>query len=81
MSAGGGGEACVRSADTGPGIPDTGRERVFDRFYRVGKARGRVRGGSGPGLSPARAPVRAHAGSPRLDREDGRTRFTVRLPA
>jgi two-component system OmpR family sensor kinase len=71
---------CVRVADAGPGVPVADRERIFDRFYRVDKARSRDQGGSGLGLSVARALVTAHAGSLGLGREEGLTVFTVRLP-
>ena len=74
------GSAEVRVADTGPGIPPDDRARVFDRFYRVDKARSRDRGGSGLGLAVARSLVRAHGGRIDLDGEPGATAFTVRLP-
>ncbi|MET8452531.1 HAMP domain-containing sensor histidine kinase [Streptomyces sp. NPDC005209] len=72
--------ASVRVGDSGPGIPAADRARVFDRFYRVDKARSRDRGGSGLGLSVARALVRAHGGTIRLGAEEGATVFTVTLP-
>ncbi|MER7742397.1 HAMP domain-containing sensor histidine kinase [Streptomyces sp. NPDC096538] len=72
--------ALVRVADAGPGIPAEDRERVFDRFHRVDKARSRDRGGSGLGLSVARSLVRAHGGDITLTAEPGATVFTVRLP-
>ncbi|MET9522141.1 sensor histidine kinase [Streptomyces coeruleorubidus] len=72
--------ALVRIADAGPGIPPEDQERVFDRFYRVDKARSRDRGGSGLGLAVAQALVRAHGGRIELDSEPGATVFTVRLP-
>ena len=55
--------ARVHVADQGPGIPPDDRDSVFDRFYRVDKARSRDRGGSGLGLSVARSLVQAHGGS------------------
>ncbi|WLW51471.1 sensor histidine kinase [Streptomyces sp. YU58] len=76
----GGGQARVRVADAGPGIPADDRDRVFDRFYRVDKARSRDRGGSGLGLSVARSLVRAHGGTIELSSEPGATVFTVVLP-
>ncbi|MFJ5261935.1 sensor histidine kinase [Streptomyces sp. NPDC088387] len=74
------GEALVRVADSGPGIPAADREKVFDRFYRVDKARSRDRGGSGLGLSVAGSLARAHGGSIELTSVPGETVFTVRLP-
>ncbi|CAM5352035.1 two-component sensor histidine kinase [Streptomyces pilosus] len=70
----------VRVSDAGPGVPAEDRERVFDRFYRVDKARSRDRGGSGLGLAVARSLVRAHGGDIELGSEPGATVFTVRLP-
>ncbi|WP_405620613.1 sensor histidine kinase [Streptomyces sp. NBC_00076] len=75
------GRAVVRVADAGPGIPSADRERVFDRFYRVDKARSRDRGGSGLGLAVASSLVRAHGGTIELSGEPGSTVFTVALPA
>ncbi|QIJ65325.1 HAMP domain-containing sensor histidine kinase [Streptomyces sp. JB150] len=74
------GAAVVRVTDAGPGIPAADRDRVFDRFYRVDKARSRDRGGSGLGLSVAASLVRAHGGTIEVASEPGRTEFTVRLP-
>ncbi|MEU6177179.1 sensor histidine kinase [Streptomyces coeruleorubidus] len=72
--------AVVLIADAGPGIPPEDQQRVFDRFYRVDKARSRDRGGSGLGLAVAHSLVRAHGGRIELDSEPGATVFTVRLP-
>ncbi|MFF7447987.1 MULTISPECIES: ATP-binding protein [unclassified Streptomyces] len=74
------GRAVVRVVDAGPGIPPADREKVFDRFYRVDKARSRDRGGSGLGLAVASSLVRAHAGTVEVSSEPGRTVFTVSLP-
>ncbi|MFF7852835.1 ATP-binding protein [Streptomyces sp. NPDC007904] len=74
------GAARVRVTDTGPGVPAEDRERVFDRFHRVDKARSRDRGGSGLGLAVARSLVRAHGGRIDLSGGPGATVFTVRLP-
>ncbi|MFI1016080.1 sensor histidine kinase [Streptomyces sp. NPDC020965] len=73
-------EALLTVADTGPGIPPADRARVFDRFYRVDKARTRNRGGSGLGLSVADSLIRAHGGTIELTSSPGRTVFTLRLP-
>lgn len=70
----------VRVADEGPGIPPGDRDRVFDRFYRVDKARSRDRGGSGLGLAVARSLVEAHGGTLDLDDDPARTVFTLTLP-
>ncbi|MET7687342.1 HAMP domain-containing sensor histidine kinase [Streptomyces sp. NPDC005483] len=74
------GHAQVRIADAGPGVPAADQERVFDRFYRVDKARSRDRGGSGLGLAVASSLVRAHGGTIGLSSEPGSTVFTVSLP-
>jgi signal transduction histidine kinase len=49
--------------DDGPGIPESELERVFEPFYRLESSRNRDTGGSGLGLSIARAVVQAHGGS------------------
>ena len=54
--------AVVRVLDQGPGIPPALQERVFDRFFRADPSRDRDRGGSGLGLSIARALVEQHGG-------------------
>jgi two-component system OmpR family sensor kinase len=74
------GTAVVRVSDSGPGIPAADQERVFDRFYRVDKARSRDRGGSGLGLAVARSLVQAHGGTIELTSRPGSTAFTLRIP-
>ncbi|WP_416980580.1 sensor histidine kinase [Streptomyces sp. T028] len=74
------GTARVRVADRGPGIPPGDRDRVFDRFYRVDKARSRDRGGSGLGLSVARSLARAHGGTLELAEDPDTTAFLLTLP-
>ncbi|MGI9579331.1 MAG: ATP-binding protein [Microthrixaceae bacterium] len=68
--------------DDGPGIPADVRDEVFERFVRVGSSRQRSSGGSGLGLSIARAVVERHGGSISLDSSPGLggARFTVSLP-
>ncbi|MBK3573779.1 HAMP domain-containing histidine kinase [Streptomyces sp. MBT65] len=74
------GAASVRVVDAGPGIPEDDRARVFDRFYRVDKARTRDRGGSGLGLAVARSLAKAHGGTVELTSEPGATVFTMTIP-
>lgn len=61
------GEVELSVEDDGPGIAETDRARVFERFTRLDEARGRDAGGSGLGLAIARDVVVAHGGSIRLD--------------
>ena len=68
--------------DTGIGIPEADKPRVFERFYRVDKARSRETGGSGLGLSIVNDTVGKYGGSVAVSGSDlGGTRFTVTLPA
>ena len=55
--------AQIEVRDTGPGMPDSEAQRVFERFYRADPARARTRGGSGLGLSIVAAIVTAHGGT------------------
>lgn len=71
----------LKVADNGIGIPADCQDKVFERFYRVDKARARETGGSGLGLSITRNIVRMHHGEIRLySREGEGTTFTVRIP-
>ena len=74
-------DAVLEIADTGVGIPEADLPHVFDRFYRVDKARSRDTGGTGLGLSIVQQIVRLHAGSVTVASEMGKgTTFTVQLP-
>ncbi len=74
-------DAVLEIADTGVGIPEEDLSHVFDRFYRVDKARSRDTGGTGLGLSIVQQIVRLHAGSVTVQSEQGKgTTFTVQLP-
>jgi signal transduction histidine kinase len=76
-----GDRAVLEVADTGIGIPQRDQGRVFERFYRVDRARSRETGGTGLGLSIVRHVVENHGGRVELESELGRgSRFTVRLP-
>jgi len=75
------GNAEIVVRDTGIGIAETDRQRVFDRFYRVDKARSRALGGAGLGLSIVRWIVEVHGGEIHIDSAPGRgSTFTVDLP-
>jgi heavy metal sensor kinase len=75
-------EVAVEIEDEGPGIPLVDRAKVFDRFYRVDRARGRESGGAGLGLSITKWVIEAHGGSIGLDGEmKSGCLFRIQLPS
>ena len=73
--------AVLTVSDTGIGIPEADLGSIFDRFYRVDKARSRASGGSGLGLAIVHDAVKANDGEISVRaREGGGTVFTVVFP-
>lgn len=74
--------AYVRIIDHGPGLSDTEKQRVFDRWWRADASRNRAKGGSGLGLSVANAIVQSHFGKLTVEDLDGHSgvAFTLSLP-
>ena len=75
-------EVAVEIEDNGPGVPPEDRTKIFDRFYRVDKARWRESGGAGLGLAITKWVVEAHRGE--ISLEVGSPHgclFRVKLPA
>ena len=70
-------------SDTGVGIPEEDRPKIFDRFYRVDKARSRAAGGTGLGLSIVRETVKLHGGTIAVFPGEGGvgSRFVAEFPA
>ena len=76
-----GDQVLIQVADEGPGIPDEDLERIFERFYRVDKARSRESGGTGLGLSIVKHLVGLLGGRVwAANRPEGGALFTVSLP-
>ena len=75
-------EVVLTVSDTGIGIPEEHQDRIFERFYRVDKARSRAAGGTGLGLSIVSDTVKRRGGTVEAaNRPGGGAVFTVRWPA
>jgi signal transduction histidine kinase len=76
------GESAVISVqDSGVGIPEEEQGKIFERFYRVDKARSRAHGGAGLGLAIAQWIVTQHGGSIQVESQPGQgATFRVELP-
>lgn len=74
------GEAIVEIVNYGEPIPETDLPRLFERFYRVDKARSADEGGAGLGLAIAKGIVEKHGGTIEAFSDERRTSFRIRLP-
>jgi signal transduction histidine kinase len=71
----------IKVADSGIGIPEKEWDHIFERFYRVDKARSRASGGTGLGLAITKSIISLHHGEIRVHSMEGEgTTFTVRIP-
>jgi signal transduction histidine kinase len=71
----------LKVSDSGVGIPKELQDNIFERFYRVDKARSRETGGNGLGLAITRSAILLHRGSIRVHSvEQQGTTFNVRIP-
>ena len=78
---GGGAEAVLRVSDSGPGVPEDALGKLFEPFYRLDDARGRLTGGVGLGLAITERAVRFHGGKvSAFNRPEGGLMVEIRLP-
>ena len=71
----------IKVQDSGLGIPENVQDKVFERFYRVDKARSRETGGTGLGLAITHSVIQLHHGAIKLYSKEGEgSTFTVRIP-
>ncbi len=76
------GEVLLRVSDSGVGIPSKDVPRIFERFYRVDRARSRETGGTGLGLAIVKHVTENHSGRIHVESELGSgTTFLVTFPA
>lgn len=74
-------EAVLKVSDSGPGVPADALEKLFEPFYRLDDARGRLTGGVGLGLAITERAVRFHGGRVSAhNRDEGGLRVEIRLP-
>lgn len=71
----------VKVSDSGVGIPEELYNKIFDRFYRVDKARSRETGGTGLGLAITKSVIQMHQGAIKVKSKEGEgSTFTIRIP-
>src|SRR5208282_1401590 len=81
IDAANGPEAVLKVSDYGPGVPEDSLEKLFEPFYRLDDARGRLTGGVGLGLAITERAVRFHGGKVRaFNRAEGGLMVEIRLP-
>jgi signal transduction histidine kinase len=75
------GQFTIRVVDTGPGIPEQERTRIFEQFHQVDDSNTKTKGGTGLGLAIAKQIVEMHGGRIRVDSTVGKgSSFQLELP-